>query len=139
MTGPTDTTPPCAQSGKIRADKWLWYARFFKTRSKAGEIAGSGGLRINGDRCSKASQTVRPGDVLTFPQARHVRVIRIETLGTRRGPASEASGLYTDLDPPVAPEKQSESVPPPAERPPGAGRPTKRARREIDALTRSRT
>ena len=119
---------------KIRVDKWLWHARFFKSRGLAGEMAGSGSLRINGDRVEKPSQQARPGDVLTFPKAGHIRVIRIEAIGTRRGPAPEAQALYTDLAPPeLAPPKE----PAPAEREPGAGRPTKRHRREIDALRRS--
>lgn len=125
---------------KIRIDKWLWQARFFKTRGRAGEIAANGGLRINSDRCAKAAQQVRPGDVLTFPQGRIVRVIRIEAIGTRRGPAAEAQTLYTDLDPPIPRETADE---PPASlsatREPGSGRPTKRERREIDALHRSRS
>ncbi|MEM7507062.1 MAG: RNA-binding S4 domain-containing protein [Pseudomonadota bacterium] len=127
-------------SEKIRIDKWLWQARFFKTRSRAGEVAAKGGLRINGERCEKAAQQVRPGDVLTFPQGRIVRVIQIDGIGTRRGPAAEAQALYTDLDPPVAKEKRPEPpMPAQAEREPGSGRPTKRERREIDALNRSRS
>lgn len=119
-------------------DKWLWFARFFKTRSKAGEVAASGKLRINAERCAKAAQAVRAGDVLTFPQGRTVRVIRIEAPGTRRGPASEAQTLYTDLAPPeaAAAQAQDETAPQPAtqgQRPAGKARPTKRERREIDA------
>ncbi len=93
------------EPGSIRLDKWLWYARFFKTRTLAGEIAGSGKVRLNGQRVTKAAQTVRPGDVLTFPQARRIRVIRIEAVGERRGPAGEAATLYADLD--DAPERDA--------------------------------
>ena len=118
---------------KIRVDKWLWHARFFKSRSLAGELAGSGRLRLNGDRIDKPAQSVRPGDVLTFPKAGHIRVIRIEGIGTRRGPAAEAVALYTDLAPP---QRQTAPATGPG-RQPGAGRPTKRDRREIDALRRS--
>ena len=119
---------------KIRVDKWLWHARFFKSRGLAGDVAGSGALRVNGDRVSKASYTVRPGDVLTFPKDRHIRVIRIDAIGERRGPAPEAQALYTDLDPPV-PEPREER-PATIARDEGAGRPTKKERREIDALRR---
>ena len=108
---------------RLRVDKWLWQARFFKSRARAGEAASSGRLRINGQRCEKPAQTVRPGDVLTFPQERRIRVVRVEAVGTRRGPASEAAGLFTDLEPDGA------------EGDPGGGpRPTGRARRRIDAL-----
>ena len=86
----------------MRVDKWLWHARFFKSRGLAGELAGSGRLRVNGDRVDKPAQSVRPGDVLTFPKAGHIRVIQIDAIGTRRGPAPEAATLYEDLDP--APE-----------------------------------
>jgi len=124
-------------AAKLRVDKWLWQARFFKTRGLAAELAGSGKLRINGEHAAKPSQTVRPGDVLTFPQGRCIRVIRVEALGTRRGPATEAQALYTDLDPPTAPSPdQPPAEAPVAERDPGTGRPTGKARREIDALRR---
>ncbi|MEO0620650.1 MAG: RNA-binding S4 domain-containing protein [Pseudomonadota bacterium] len=125
---------------RIRVDKWLWHARFFKSRSLAAEVASTGRLRINSERCSKPAQAVRPGDVLTFPQGGRVRVVRIEEIGTRRGPAPEAQALYTDLDPPAATApagsdaEQAAPDPPQEGRDPGAGRPTKRERREIDRL-----
>lgn len=119
---------------KIRVDKWLWHARFFKSRGLAGELAGSGSVRVNGDRISKGSHSVRPGDVLTFPKDRHIRVIQIDAIGERRGPAPEARALYTDLEPPES--QPRETRPPTLERDEGAGRPTKKDRREIDALRR---
>ena len=122
---------------KLRVDKWLWQARFFKSRGRAGEVAGSGKLRINGAHIAKPSHCVRPGDVLTFPQGRVIRVVRIEALGERRGPASEAATLYADLDPPVPPADRPD--PPVLQRETGQGRPTKRERRKIDAVRRSPT
>ncbi len=119
---------------RLRVDKWLWHARFFKTRGLAAEIASAGRLRINTERCTKPAQAVRPGDVLTFPQAGRIRVIRIEALSARRGPAPEAQALYTDLDPPDAAGPDAETPAEPAARDGGAGRPTKRERREIDRL-----
>lgn len=86
------------QPSKMRIDKWLWHARFFKTRGLAAEAAGNGRTRVNGNRISKPAHAVAPGDVLTFVQAGNVRVIRVEALGIRRGPASEAQTLYRDLD-----------------------------------------
>ena len=106
----------------IRVDKWLWHARFFKTRSLATKLVAGGHLRINSRRVSKPAQMVVPGDVLTFSQARAVRVIKVLAISERRGPASEAQTLYEDLSPP------KDSVPP-APRYEGKGRPTGKDRR----------
>ncbi len=84
---------------KLRLDKWLWAARFFKTRDLAAEVIESGHLRINGQRCRKSGHGVLVGDVLTFSQARAVRVIRVLELDGIRGPASQAQMLYHDLAP----------------------------------------
>lgn len=91
-------------------------------------------MRVNGARISKASRNVHPGDILTFPLGPYIRVIEIVSLGLRRGPASEAQTLYRDLEPPVPSGKSVETVEPDSGRPPGAGRPTKRERRQTDAL-----
>ncbi|AVO36421.1 RNA-binding S4 domain-containing protein [Pukyongiella litopenaei] len=115
---------------RLRIDKWLWQARFFKTRSLAAKQVGAGHVRVNGNRVSKPAHAVGPGDVLTFAQARRVRVVRIEALGDRRGPAPEAQTLYTDLagdrdDPPANPSYE------------GKGRPTGRERRKFDLSRRT--
>lgn len=81
----------------IRIDKWLWQARFFKSRSLASKVCASGKVRVDGAVVAKAHYLVRIGNVLTFPQARDIRVVRVEALGTRRGPATEARGLYSEL------------------------------------------
>ena len=117
---------------KLRVDKWLWYARFFKTRGLAARLAGSGRLRVNGEHAVKPAHMVRPGDVLTFPLGRRIRVVRIVALGWRRGPAPEAETLYTDLDPAVPTPSDTDA--PVASRESGTGRPTKKERRKIDAL-----
>ena len=83
-----------------RLDKWLWFARFFKSRSLASGSCASGRLRVNGIRLAKAHYGVRVGDVLTFPRSGDIRVVRVRDLGTRRGPAAEARMLYDDLEPP---------------------------------------
>jgi ribosome-associated heat shock protein Hsp15 len=88
--------PPEADEG-LRLDKWLWHARFFKTRPLAAQLAEKGRIRINRVPVSKAHYRLRPGDVLTFPQGRTIRVVRVLALGTRRGPASEAQALYEDV------------------------------------------
>ena len=92
-----------ARRETLRLDKWLWQARFFKTRGLAAALIGKARVRVNGQPASRASRAVGAGDVLTFPQGGAIRVIRILALGTRRGPASEARGLYEDLDPPAQP------------------------------------
>jgi ribosome-associated heat shock protein Hsp15 len=74
----------------LRIDKWLWHARFFKSRSLAQRLCGGGRVRVNGNRVTKAHAMIRPGDILTFPMGPHVRVVRVAVLGVRRGPAVEA-------------------------------------------------
>lgn len=112
----------------LRIDKWLWHARFFKTRSLAAKAV-AGGIRIGETRVTKPSVIVRIGDTVTFPQSREIRLVQVEGLGERRGPAPEAQALYTDLAPIVpkdrAKELESDRV---------GGRPTKKDRRDMDTL-----
>ena len=127
--------PPPGSSG-LRLDKWLWQARFVKSRGLAAKLVSESGGRVNGTRAAKPAASVRPGDVLTFALGRQIRVIRILALGTRRGPAPEAQALYDDLDPPAprnAPP-DPDTPAPAAAREPGAGRPTKAQRRALDRL-----
>jgi ribosome-associated heat shock protein Hsp15 len=105
-----------------RADKWLWHARFFKTRSLAAKVITGGHLRVNGEKVHKSAQSVGPGDVLTFAQARRIRVVKVVGLGERRGPAAEAQALYEDLSAPTDPA-------PSAPRYDGKGRPSRKDRR----------
>ncbi len=118
----------------LRLDKWLWYARFFKSRSLANKFCADKRLRINESVLKKTHQGIRVGDVLTFAKGPHVRVIRIVALGTRRGPAVEAQALYEDLAPPPARKKTAVAAREPGARDPGAGRPTKADRRAIERL-----
>ncbi|MFO1060830.1 MAG: RNA-binding S4 domain-containing protein [Dongiaceae bacterium] len=90
-----------AQDG-LRLDKWLWFARFCKSRSQASQLCAGGRLRLDGQLVRKAHQLVRPGAVLTFPLGPHIRVVRVLALGVRRGPPAEARALYEDLEPPPA-------------------------------------
>jgi ribosome-associated heat shock protein Hsp15 len=120
---------------KIRLDKWLWYARFFKSRTLASKVCETGRIRVNSQAVSKAKTTVKSGDVITFPQERDVRVIKILDIGARRGPAAEAQGLYEDLAPIEQKTKEdrvSELTVKIAVRESGSGRPTKKERREMD-------
>ncbi|HEX7776394.1 MAG TPA: RNA-binding S4 domain-containing protein, partial [Parvibaculum sp.] len=82
-----------------RIDRWLWFTRLLKSRTLAAMLASSGKLRVNGERLSKASKLVKPGDVLTFPLGEHIRIVKVLDAGTRRGPASEARLLYEDMSP----------------------------------------
>lgn len=120
----------------LRIDKWLWYARFFKSRAIASRMVASGRLRINGESISKPHRAVLPEMVLVFPQGETIRTIKVLSLATRRGPASEAQALYEDLDPPQSKEAKSDRlvIPQFEKRDTGAGRPTKRDRRLNDAL-----
>ncbi|PCJ69654.1 MAG: RNA-binding protein S4 [Rhodobiaceae bacterium] len=117
-----------------RLDRWLWFARFFKTRTLAASIVTSGKVRVNAERVSRAATLIRPGDTLTFPIGPHIRVIKTVGIGTRRGPAPEAQGLYEDLAPPEKRPQKAETGLKPATREPGSGRPTKRERRQTNAL-----
>jgi ribosome-associated heat shock protein Hsp15 len=109
----------------LRLDKWLWHARFCKSRTLAAKLAAAGKVRIAGAPVFKAHHGVKPGDVLTFPLGPHIRTVRILALGERRGPAPEAQRLYEDLAPPPArPTAQAG----------GGPRPTKSERRAIDRL-----
>lgn len=123
-------------NASIRIDKWLWHARFFKTRTLAQTQVTSGKVRVNSERIGKANHNVKVGDVLTFVKANQVRIIEVLEISSRRGPATEAQTLYNDLSP--APAKTSNDDPnipaPVASRERGAGRPTKRERRITDRL-----
>ncbi|NEX47369.1 RNA-binding S4 domain-containing protein [Rhodobacter sp. ETT8] len=88
----------------MRLDKWLWQARFFKSRSLCAEVIEGGHCRVNGQRTLKPGYSVGVGDVLTFAQGKQIRVIKVQALGLRRGPATEAQQLYLDLDPNATPE-----------------------------------
>ena len=116
-----------------RIDKWLWHARVVRTRSAAAALVDAGLVRVNSARIDAPSRPVRPGDVVTVALDRSVRILKVTGYADRRGSAVAARGLYQDLTP--APGVSSSAAPPPAAvRPAGAGRPTKRERRDVDRL-----
>ena len=117
---------------EVRIDKWLWAARFFKSRTLAAAACNGGKVDVN-DQAAKPSRAVRAGDLLKITLPRAKRVVRVATLTDRRGPGADAARLYEDLTPPPPPRESR--IPPPAYRPPGSGRPTKRERRLMDRLT----
>ncbi|TDX31854.1 RNA-binding S4 domain-containing protein [Rhodovulum visakhapatnamense] len=109
----------------LRLDKWLWQARFFKTRTLATKLVAGAHVRVNGTKTDKPAAQIGPGDTLTFPQGHEIRVVRILALGDRRGPATEARTLYEDLTP-------IKETPPASPKYEGGGRPTKKQRRDLD-------
>jgi ribosome-associated heat shock protein Hsp15 len=118
-------------SDSIRVDKWLWAARVFKTRSLASTACDGGKVDINAE-AAKPAKRVRSGDLIevTMPRGRR-RILKVAAVGDRRGSAEAARQLYEDVTPPEPPRPRQ--APPPF-RTPGAGRPTKRERREIERL-----
>ena len=86
------------QPGAMRLDKWLWHARFFKTRGLASRFVEKARCRIDGRVVEKPHASVAPGMVLTFALGPAVRVVRVVALGERRGPASEARTLYEEIE-----------------------------------------
>jgi ribosome-associated heat shock protein Hsp15 len=115
----------------VRVDKWLWAARVFKTRSLASHACDGGKVDVNA-QAVKPAKAVRPGDVVqvTLPQGRR-RILKVTALDDRRGSPAVARGLFEDLTPPEPPRPLWT---PPPRRAPGAGRPTKRERRDLDRL-----
>ncbi len=114
----------------LRVDKWLWAARFFKTRSLATAACAGGKVDVN-DGAAKPARLVRVGDLLRLTRGGDKRIVKVQGLADRRGPPPVARALYEDLTPPAPPRARQA---PPPRRPPGAGRPTKRERRELDRL-----
>jgi len=84
-----------------RLDKWLWFARVVKSRTLAAELVVLGKVRVNRARAVKASQTLRPGDVVTLVLAGRVLILKVLAPGVRRGPAAEARRLYQPLSGPL--------------------------------------
>lgn len=117
----------------IRIDKWLWAARFFKTRSLATDAVERGRVRLNGDRC-KPARSVRPDDLLDIDNGSAEWQVRVLALSDQRGPAPVAQALYAETEDSVrqreqrAEQRKVFSEPGEAIR----GRPTKRDRRMID-------
>ena len=118
---------------EVRVDKWLWAARFFKSRSLAAAACDGGKVEVNGNS-AKPAKTLRPGDTLRITLPGGKRIIKALALADRRGPALRAQLLYEDLTPP--PPSEPIPTPPPVYRPRGFGRPTKRDRRLLGRLSR---
>lgn len=117
---------------KFRIDKWLYAARFFKTRSLAADAVERGKVHINGTRI-KPAKTVSIGDTLTIRIAHYQYEIKVLTLSNKRGSASEAQKLYQETDASrQAREMLAEQIKIQSQQFCIKGRPTKRDRREIE-------
>jgi ribosome-associated heat shock protein Hsp15 len=119
----------------VRIDKWLWAARFFKTRGAATEAVVGGHVHVNGERV-KPSKEVRPGDVVEISKRELRWTVAVKAVAERRGPASVAATLYEESSESRAAREQ-QALQRRLARPPGAdlgARPTKQARRRIDRL-----
>ncbi len=120
---------------RIRLDKWLWAARFFKTRALAADAVEGGKIELNGDRAKRA-KPVQPGDLIRIRLGPYEHHVVVRAVAGRRGPASEAAGLYAET--PESREArdrlalQLKTVAPLFH--PDKGRPSKKDRRDLDRL-----
>ena len=124
------------RAGKMRLDKWLWAARFFKTRSLASQAIEHGRVKLNGDRV-KPAREVKPGDRLELHMGDFDWVLKVRALSMQRGPAPVAQTLYEEDPASHARRQQQVSERKLAVSPAAAikGRPTKRDRRQIHRFT----
>ena len=124
-------------SNTVRIDKWLWAARFFKTRSLATDMVSAGHVQINNER-AKPSRTVQPGDTVTIRRHQEVFVVTVTGLAEKRGSAKIAQTLYLETGQSIASREAHDllrkqhalSAPAPEKRP------NKKARRQIIRFTR---
>ena len=126
--------------GKVRIDKWLWAARFFKTRSQATDAVTGGKVNVNGDAV-KPAKLIQPGDEVRVRVGPYEHVLTVRALSERRGPSSIAATLFEETEASrVARERLAEQL----RMAPAAfvyeekGRPTKRDRRDLDRFRRDR-
>ena len=124
-----------ADDDRVRLDKWLWAARFFKTRSQAAEAIAGGKVQVNGDRAKRA-RPLQVGDQIRVRLGPYEHHVIVRALSARRGPAAEAAGLYEERPESIAAREtlalQLKSLH--VAFAPEKGRPTKRDRREIERL-----
>jgi ribosome-associated heat shock protein Hsp15 len=120
---------------KVRLDKWLWAARFFKTRALAAEAVEGGKIQVNGDR-PKRARALQLGDEVRIRLGPYEHIVTVRALSDRRGPASQAAGLYEETE---ASRHAREALAVQLKTVhalfgPEKGRPTKKDRREIERL-----
>ena len=122
----------------VRLDKWLWAARFFKTRSLASTAIKGGKVSVNNQH-PKPGRELIVGDTLTIRQGQELKTIIVHALSAQRGPASVAQLLYEETAESIQTREKEKSLQQmaAAQRPRGEGRPTKKARRLIHRFVRS--
>ena len=118
---------------KIRLDTWLWYARFYKSRSLSSKAILSGKFRVNSNKVIKPASKVKINDVLTINHINMVRIVQVQSLGSRRGPASEAQKLYNELSGDMIDASKIKSVSEKSKKETNK-RPTKKDRRILDKI-----
>jgi ribosome-associated heat shock protein Hsp15 len=127
---------PSETEDRVRLDKWLWAARFYKTRALAAEAIDGGKVDVNAARAKRAKM-IQVGDEVTIRQTPFEHVIRVRGISERRGPASVAATLYEET---VASKAKREALATQIRSMPSGdwdtGRPTKRDRREIERFRR---
>jgi len=124
---------------KLRIDKWLWAARFFKTRVLAAQAVAGGKVKVNGERV-KSARIVRLGDVMRIHIGPYEHVVEVLALSARRGPAPQAAVLYKESEPSKT-VRQALAVRFSAEAryaSPDEGRPSKKERRQVIQLKKTR-
>ena len=130
-------TEPTTSDLRVRIDKWLWAARFFKTRTLAAQAIAAGHVSVNGER-AKAARALRAGDALEIRRAPFLHCLVVKALSERRGPATEARALYEETEQSrarrtqLALELRADSGGPRFK-----GRPTKKDRRDYERWLRS--
>ena len=116
--------------GSLRVDKWLWAARFFKTRGLAAEAIDAGRVSVNGER-AKPAKAVKPGDALAIRRPPYEHLVTVLGVSERRGPAAEAQKLYEETAESRARREamavELKAMPPPVFK----GRPSKKDRRTL--------
>jgi len=122
---------------RVRLDKWLWAARFFKTRALAANAIETGKVEVNGERAKRAKQ-LQVGDELHIRLGPYHHVVTVRAISERRGPASVAATLYSESDEAKKAREAMQIQVKAAQSVPGydRGRPTKKDRREIERLRR---
>jgi ribosome-associated heat shock protein Hsp15 len=113
-----------------RVDSWIWAVRLVKTRSLATAACRAGHVRVNGER-AKAAQPVHIGDEIRYREAGFDKIVTVDAILVKRVSAPVAAASYTDLTPPPPPREEVALAP---MRDRGAGRPTKRERRDLEKL-----
>ena len=130
---PADRRGDEADDGRIRFDKWLWAARFYKTRSLCVQAIDTGQVRVNGDR-AKPARNMRVGELVSKRKSGIVCEVTVTALSDRRGNATDAAKLYCETEASMAAREEAHLLrrANDAAQPRFPGRPTKRERRKLE-------